>query len=170
MLTPKLLRTITVIALVFGLALWTVSYVAAADPVPQGGGTWGCVGPGCSPQPAPPTGGGTWGCAGPGCNPPAQQPAQPGPRPPAKTVVIERDRGSALGAAAAGTMLGIAVGSMANQPRQEPKPQVVVIQQPPDDGATQQKNLALALELERERSKRLTLEIEIERLKAERKK
>jgi hypothetical protein len=61
-----------------------------------------------------------------------------------------------------GTILGIVLSSMANQPKQETQQQVEVVQQPADDATSQQ----LAEEIERERQKSLALEKEIARLRA----
>ena len=71
------------------------------------------------------------------------------------TTIIERnDNGAAFVALASGTILGLVVGSLANQPHQVAQPQVVVVQ------ANQQRYLEL--EIERERAKARTLELELE--------
>lgn len=189
MTTPKFVRTLFVLVMAFGLALWTVGYASAADPPPppgggswgcvgpgcnpsppppSGGGSWGCSGPGCNPQPAPPPGGGSWGCVGPGCNPPAQPPAQPAPNPPQQQVDTEHHDRSAFGAAAAGTMMGIAIGSMANQPQQQSPRQVVIIQQPAPPEGDPARLEELELEIERERQRARELEEKLEQLRSKR--
>ncbi len=76
-----------------------------------------------------------------------------------------RDNGAAWGALAGGTMLGLVMGSMANQP-QESQATVVYVQQPNAD--TQNRDKELELEIERERAKARALELELEKLRAER--
>ena len=65
-----------------------------------------------------------------------------------------RDRRGSCGRR--GTILGLVVGSLANQPHQvaQPQPQVVVVQANPQR--------YLELEIERERAKARTLELELE--------
>ncbi len=72
------------------------------------------------------------------------------------TIIEEHDNGAAFVALASGTILGLVVGSLVNQPHQvaQPQPQVVVVQ------ANQQRYLEL--EIERERAKARTLELELE--------
>lgn len=71
------------------------------------------------------------------------------------TTIIERhDNGAAFVALASGTILGLVVGSLANQPHHVAQPQVVVVQ------ANQQRYLEL--EIERERARARTLELELE--------
>ncbi|MCH7768370.1 MAG: hypothetical protein IH828_05485 [Nitrospinae bacterium] len=71
------------------------------------------------------------------------------------TTIIERhDNGAAFVALASGTMLGLVVGSLVNQPHPTAQPQVVVVQ------ANQQRYLEL--EIERERARARTLELELE--------
>jgi hypothetical protein len=75
--------------------------------------------------------------------------------------------GAVWGAAVGGTMLGIVMSNMANQPRQTSQPQVVVVQPqntPSGDAGIQKQYLAL--ELERERARSLAMELEIQRLRA----
>ncbi len=95
-----------------------------------------------------------------------QHPSQPQSATPHEHKDSGKD--AALGAAAAGTMLGIAIGSMANQPKQESQPQVIVIQEPApsEEDATVQEELDVEIEQERERIREL--EEELERLKSER--
>ena len=96
-------------------------------------------------------------------------PNNPAPNRPAPRVHHHYyDSGATWGALAGGTMLGIVLGSMASQPRQDTQSAVVVVQQPVDDATTQQRYLEL--EIERERARVRALEEEIARLKAESKK
>jgi hypothetical protein len=97
-----------------------------------------------------------------------QHPSQPPSSTPPESKGSSSD--AALGAAAAGTMIGIAIGSMANQPKQESEPQVIVIQEPapPEEDAAIQEEMDIEIEQERERIREL--EEELERLKSEREK
>jgi len=72
------------------------------------------------------------------------------------TIIEKHDNGAAFVALASGTILGLVVGSLANQPHHvaQPQPQVVVVQ------ANQQRYLEL--EIERERARARTLELELE--------
>ncbi len=72
------------------------------------------------------------------------------------TIIDRNDNGAAFVALASGTILGLVVGSLANQPHQvaQPQPQVVVVQANPQR--------YLELEIERERAKARTLELELE--------
>ncbi len=70
------------------------------------------------------------------------------------TIIEGHDHGAAFVALASGTILGLVVGSLVNQPHQVAQPQVVVVQ------ANQQRYLEL--EIERERAKARTLELELE--------
>lgn len=76
-----------------------------------------------------------------------------------------RDDGAAWGALAGGTVLGLVVGSMANQPQQAAQPQVVYVEQAPDQPTPRDPDLEL--EIERERARVRALEEELERLRAE---
>ena len=72
------------------------------------------------------------------------------------TTIIERDdNGAAFVALASGTILGLVVGSLANQPHHVAQPQVVVVP------ANQQRYLELAIERERARARTLELELEL---------
>ncbi|MDV2480080.1 MAG: hypothetical protein RX317_07525 [bacterium] len=75
------------------------------------------------------------------------------------TTIIERhDNGAAFVALASGTILGLVVGSLANQPHHVAQPQVVVVQ------ANQQRYLELEIERERAKARTLELELELRRL------
>lgn len=75
--------------------------------------------------------------------------------------------GAVWGAAVGGTMLGIVMSGIANQPRQVSQPQVVVVQpQAPSTSDVSYQQQYLAVELERERARTRALELEIQRIKA----
>ncbi len=77
------------------------------------------------------------------------------------TTIIERhDNGAAFVALASGTILGLVVGSLANQPHHvaQSQPQVVVVQ------ANQQRYMELEIERERAKARTLELELELRRL------
>jgi hypothetical protein len=74
--------------------------------------------------------------------------------------------GAVWGAAVGGTMLGIVMSGIANQPKQVSQPQVVVVQpQAPSTGDVSYQQQYLELELERERARTRALELEIQRIK-----
>lgn len=75
------------------------------------------------------------------------------------TIINEHDHGGEWVALAGGTMLGLVVGSLANQPPPPPaQPQVVVV------GAERQRQMELEIELERAKARTLELLVELERL------
>lgn len=75
--------------------------------------------------------------------------------------------GAVWGAAVGGTMLGIVMSGIANQPKQVSQPQVVVVQpQAPSTGDVSFQQQYLLLELERERARSLAMELEIQRIRA----
>lgn len=76
-----------------------------------------------------------------------------------------RHHGDVWGAAIGGTMLGIVLGSVANQPKQAAQPTVVVVS-PQTGDSTAQHHEFLALELERERTRNLALKREIMLIRA----
>jgi hypothetical protein len=92
-----------------------------------------------------------------GANPPAAQPQVHNH--------YHRDDGAVWGALAGGTMLGLVVGSMANQPEQPAQPQVVYVQQAPDQQTPTDTDLEF--EIERERARVRALEEELQRIRAE---
>lgn len=96
--------------------------------------------------------------------PDVEAPARPSP-PREVHHYHDDDDGAVWGALAGGTVLGVVMSSMANQPSQDTQATVVVVQQP--DGYNARQRQSLQQEIEEERARQKALEEEIRRIRAD---